>query len=368
MKKILSLLLVLVMLFALVACGAKTEAPATAPAEAPTEGAATEEIVKMKVAVMPYAISMPVFYALENNIDEQFGLDLELVMFSSGATMNEAMASNQFDVALIGGAGIYGIATYDGVYISDQVYYTKVDDGEWHAGDGIYCAADNAATQVKGYNKDYPNVYGDPDAVRGSTILYTSGTTAHQLVIMWLGDLGIGTDEVNMLNMDFAQSYQALITEQADFACLTTPYTMQAHEAGYACVADGYSLHQSSVESMMAPRDYYEDNKESLAKFVNLIYECNQQLTDGGVELKAEWMEKWYDYNGTSYTHEEVLIEMENGDYATWANHGEMEYGKYARDLADFYLLNELLDETAVENVNNNIVTDVMELAKTMQK
>ena len=69
-------------------------------------------------------------YAIENNIDEQFGLDLEMVMFSSGATMNEAMASNQFDVALIGGAGIYGIATYDGVYISDQVYYTKVDDGD----------------------------------------------------------------------------------------------------------------------------------------------------------------------------------------------------------------------------------------------
>ena len=79
-------------------------------------------------------------------------------------------------------------------------------------------------------------------------------------------------------------------------------------------------------------------------------------------------MENWYDYNGTTYTHEEVLVEMENGDYATWANHGDMEYGKYARDLADFYLINELLDETAVENVNKNIVTDVMELAKTMKK
>lgn len=363
MKKVLALILTSVMLFAMCACG-ETKTPTDKPA-AVDETAATE-CTKLKVAVMPYAISLPVYYAIENDMAKDYGLELEMVMFASGATMNEAMASDQFDVALIGGAGIYGIASYDGVYISDQVYYEKVDDGELTAGDGIYALADHPAASVKGYNPEYPNICGDPETVKGSTILYTSGTTAHQLVIMWLNDLGIDLSEVNMLNMDFAQSYNALITGQADFACLTSPYTTDAQDSGYACIADGKSLHQSSVESMMAPHSFYEKNPEALARFINLIYECNKQLDAGGVELKTEWMEKWYDYNGTSYEHENVLAEMTNGFYATWDNYEKYEFGSYARFLAEFYLINELLTPEAVENVNNNLVTDVMELAKSM--
>ncbi len=365
MKKIISLMLVLILTLALVSCG-ETPGETGGNDGGGTEGG-TAEPLKMRVAVMPYAISMPVFYAIESGLAAEHNMELEMVMFTNGATMNEAMASDQFDVALIGGAGIYGIATYDGVYISDQVYYPTVDDGELTAGDGIYCVATDPAAQVKGYNKEFPNVYGDPETVRGKTILYTSGTTAHQLVIMWLNDLGVAMEEVEMLNMDFAQSYQALKAGQADFVCLTSPYTSEAQQAGYTMVADGKSLHKSSVESMMAPRSYYEANKESLAHFINLIYDANSRLEAGGAELKAEWMEKWYDYNGSTYTHEDVLAEFATGYYATWDNHGEVEYGKYAKDLADFYLLNELLTEEAVENVSKNIVTDVMDLAKTLK-
>ena len=368
MKRMIGLFLAVVMMFTMSSCSGSgsSDSQQSDAASIVAGSASTADLVSMRVAVMPYAISMPTYYAIETGLAQQYGLELELVMFSSGATMNEAMASNQFDVAPIGGAGIYGIASYDGVYIADQVIYEKTDDGQPTGGDGIYCLADHPAIDVKGYNEEYPNVCGDPDTVRGSTILYTSGTTAHQLVIMWLDALGIELDEVSMLNMDFAQSYNALKTGQADFACLTSPYTTQAQNEGYAYVADGKSLHQSSVESIMSPRDYYEENKENLARFLCMQYEANRQLEEGGIDLKVEWMKNWYDYNGTSYTDEEVYAEMETGVLCTWDTYTKVEYGAYAKDLADFYLLNELLTQDAVENVNNNITTDVFEMAKKM--
>ena len=116
----------------------------------------------------------------------------------------------------------------------------------------------------------------------------------------------------------------------------------------------------------MAPRDYYESNKENLARFVCMLYEANRQLEEGGIEMKVEWMKKWYDYNGTSYTDEEVYAEMENGVLCTWDTYDQVEYGAYARDLAEFYLLNELLTDDAVANVESNITTDVFEMAKEM--
>ena len=67
MKKIISLMLVLILTLALVSCGGTpgetggNEGGGTEGGG--TEGGGTAEPLKMRVAVMPYAISMPVFYA-----------------------------------------------------------------------------------------------------------------------------------------------------------------------------------------------------------------------------------------------------------------------------------------------------------------
>jgi len=363
-KKFVSIALVVVMVMALfAACGGPAIPETSTSAGQPANGqsvspansdAAPADAKPIKVAAMPYLVSMPVYYAKETGLDKKFGLDMEILSFANGATMNEAMASNQFDVAPIGGAGIFGAANFDGVYIADFQYL--------HGGDEVYAQKDHPATKVKGSNPTYPNILGDAESVKGSTILYTSGTTSQMLTIRWLTALGLKPEDVKMLNMDFAQTLQAFQAGESDFASMCSPYITVAKNEGYVCMADLKGLDMVSVHSTIASREAYNNKKDELARFVNMIYEANKQLVDD-FDLQCEWAKKWYSANGTEFSDDEIKAECEIKEFVTWDSKDKVEYGKYHKEYAEFFVTIEQMTADQVDTVTKNTVKDILELA-----
>ena len=342
MKKIVALILLTLLVFSMAGF-----------ASARAAGEETE-LVPLKVAVMPMHTSSAVYYIVENNLDEAYGLDIEMVLFSSGATMNEALASGQFDCAPIGGAGIFGVASYGGKYVGDY----QINWG----GDEVFAQADHPATQVKGYNPTYPEVYGDPDTVKGTTILYTAGTTSQLVANRWLEAIGVKNDEVSMLNMEYAQTLQAFVTDQADFASLASPWCFEAADDGYVKVADLGTLDMPCVQSVIVPEGAYENKKEDIAKFLDCLYDANGQLMDD-FELYVEWVKKWYETNGNEATEEDVRRECEIKDYVTWDSYQNVEYGAFHGEYADFLVSLEQISPEQAELVVDSVKTDILEMA-----
>jgi NitT/TauT family transport system substrate-binding protein len=110
MKKLIAMLLALVMVMSLAACGAKEPAPAAteAPAaEAPAaEAPATEapvEVVKLNVAYMPnYASLWSVLTAMDKGYFAEEGLEITLWEFADGPSEIAAMEGGSIDLAYIG--------------------------------------------------------------------------------------------------------------------------------------------------------------------------------------------------------------------------------------------------------------------------
>jgi len=111
MKKLIAMLLALVMVLSLAACGAKTEAPAAAEApkaEAPavTEAAPAEpavEPVTLNVAYMPnWGALWAVTAAIEQGYFAEEGITVNLVEIADGPTEIAAMESGSIDLSYIG--------------------------------------------------------------------------------------------------------------------------------------------------------------------------------------------------------------------------------------------------------------------------
>ena len=79
------------------------------------------ELQVIRVAVQPYYISSPIGYIMDNKLDEANGFKIEPVMFPTGAPMNEAIASDSYDVATIGGAFVFGVANFDAHVIASHI-------------------------------------------------------------------------------------------------------------------------------------------------------------------------------------------------------------------------------------------------------
>lgn len=89
MKKALSIVLTLAMLFALCACGAKTEAPATAPAETPAEAPAAEPIVlKFGTTSSDTSLTGMAFHEYSKRLAEKSGGMVDFQVYTSSVLGN----------------------------------------------------------------------------------------------------------------------------------------------------------------------------------------------------------------------------------------------------------------------------------------
>lgn len=366
MKKLISIALASIMAIGLLsACsGAKQSDASTAPeatqesnaeAETPSQSAETPtELTKLRVAVQPFYISSPLGYVMEQGWDKEAGLDIELVMFPSGAPMNEALAAGLWDVSTIGGAFVFGVVNYDAKVIGSHINGT--------GGNEIYIRADSDIATVKASNPTFPEVYGNAETVIGKTILQTTGTTSQLAIIKWLEAIGVKESDVSMVHLEFPQAYQAFKIGEGDVAALVSPYCLQAAGEGYFKAADLSSLGINLYEEIVASKDAYEKMPEELTTFLKLIYRANDAL-ESDFEAKVQTVKKWYNDNGNDVDEDTVRQECSLKPFITSQEALAMEMGVYEKDYAEFMILTEKLTADQLSIVENNVKGELLKAA-----
>ncbi|MHB8277703.1 MAG: ABC transporter substrate-binding protein [Candidatus Humimicrobiaceae bacterium] len=91
-------------------CKAATAAETTAAAETIATVAEKPQYKKFIVGTMPKTMGVPFQYAFENGYFKELGLDIEEIIFPTGAPINEAVAAKKIDVAVSGLASIFSLA------------------------------------------------------------------------------------------------------------------------------------------------------------------------------------------------------------------------------------------------------------------
>ena len=123
--------------------------------------------VKIRSAWMDEHETFLVWYAHEKGWDKEEGIDLELLYFDSGMAQLNALPAGEWVLCGTGAVpAMMGNLRYD-------TYVVAIGNDESYT-NGVMVRKDSPILKTKGYNKDYPDVYGHPDDVRGKTILATT--------------------------------------------------------------------------------------------------------------------------------------------------------------------------------------------------
>ena len=73
----------------------------------------------LAIGTMAMPLGLPVYVAESMGLFDSVGLDVQMDIFASGTPINEAMAADQFDMAVSGWASVYALATGEFTYIGD---------------------------------------------------------------------------------------------------------------------------------------------------------------------------------------------------------------------------------------------------------
>lgn len=313
-----------------------------------------EELTVLRVAANEYFLGTPLSYILDNGLDRRHGLKIDLSVYPSGVQENEAMANGDVDVALIGGSFVFGVVESDAKVIAEYIY----SDG----GNAIYAGKDSALFDVKGFNPTYPDVFGNRETVQGSTIVLEMGTTAQLLAFRWLETIGVRNEEVNIVDMDFAASYDALLDGEGEIAALVSPYSYLAEDLGYKKIASFKELNYPFYEVITASDDAYENRKEDLATFLSLIYMANDIL-ESSSSVKESYVMKWYEDSDNPNTKKMVKAESKEKHLITSEEARKLQMGVFEKKYAMFMAQIGNLDAKQVKIVEENVKTDILEMA-----
>lgn len=342
MKKVFALILALVMVFSLVACGnGKSNDANTA------NGEQNKDLPVIRVAAMPFVTSLPTYYIQQNNLGEKYGFQMEVTMFATGAPMNEALAADLWDVGAMGAAAVTGVANYDEMIIGEVLESTD--------GLGIFVRPDSPIAAAEGYNPSYPTVKGSPETVRGITILAPVGTAQHMNVLKWLEKLGLDATDVNIVNMDTVQAYQALKAGQCDAVALNVPTFFDAINEGMVQVGNLADMGIKYVDMVVANRKAVEGKPELVQAYMDALTEACEALK-GDLDMAADLFVEFLKENGSETSRENCVADLERAQFVTRDDWKGRTIGNFAKELGEFYVSLGQLETSAIDKFESNVI------------
>ena len=232
------------------------------------------DLLKVKTAWVSGLEMFPLWYGKNKGWDKAEGVEVEFQRYGNGPAQMEALPSGAWNIA---GTGVGGILV-GGMRHDVKIIGAPMPDSD--TSNAIYARADSPIFSTKGFNKDFPNVFGSPDSVKGKNVLVTRNSANHFIAGQWLRALGVSPTEVKLTNMDGPSMLVSFDKNIGDVMSAWTPITTAAEARGYKRVASSVSLDARQISQFVADRKWLEANPDTAVKFLRVQYRCNQYIRD----------------------------------------------------------------------------------------
>lgn len=266
MKKLVALFLTICMLVTvLAACGEKDiDKPADNEPADVSNGEASVSYDPVRCGFLTTAIPVPNYYANEQGLYEERGIELEISTFANGPAANEAVGSDSVDIATIGAMpGILGGIAYN----YKVVGWLEDDDFALQ----VYARNDSDIVKAgKGNLPDYPELYGTPETWKGKNIIVASATSAHFAVCGVLDAMGLDESDVNLIDMEGSSGAAAFLAGEGDLYCAWDPQynEFSSNPDSYTRVATCADAGSSFICVTIATEEYCKEHEAELVKYL----------------------------------------------------------------------------------------------------
>ena len=264
-----------------------------------------EKLTKVPTAWMDEHETFLIWYAKEKGWDKEAGLDIDIQYFGSGMDILNALPSGSWVFAGMGGVP----AMMGNLRYGTSVIAIGNDESMTNS---VLVRPDSPIAKVKGYNKDFPEVLGSPDTVKGKTFLTTTVSSAHYALSVWLRVLGLTEKDIVLKNMDQAQALSAYEDGIGDGVCLWAPHAYVGEAKGWKLVANPKLCGRSSPCVIVADRKYADANPEVTARFLSVYMRAMNMLQNEPLEsLVPEYRRFFLEWAGRYYPADLALLDLQ---------------------------------------------------------
>jgi len=313
---------------------------------------AQQEFGKLKVGAIPFTVAVPLQYAYDKGYFEDEGLNIEIIMFSTGAPVNEAIAAERIDISVSGLASVFSLTTGSNKWIG-EINST--------GGMGIYVRPNSPLLSQKGKIPGKPNIYGSADLIKGMKFLGPLGTTSQFCTIRYVENFGLERTDIQQVSMEYGPAYQAFIGGNGDVLSASPPISYQAEAAGYIRAASFEDATDISLhDGIVVRNDVLEKRREEIVRFIRAIYKACDDLQDKN--LRSKYSLEWFSKNAKQYSEEIMKREITDRDYFNKDLMLKSDYvfGKGMVGISAFFADSGMIEKSKLPNVVKSFDTSII--------
>jgi len=319
--------------------------------------AAPGELPVLRVATIPWLLSVPAIFVEAQGWDKEAGFKIELSSYPMGAPMFEAMGSNLWDIGCVGPAAIFAMAN-TGLKLIAEI-------SSCSGGTGAFIRPNHPAAALKGQLPGYPNVYGNAATLKGSKILVPVGSLNHFNVQKWFDLFGLTSDDMQVVHMDNAPSFQAFKVGEGDITAFSPPLSYRARdEEGWINAGGCPELNLDIWDNLYANPRMYNQKKDLIVAFVKQMYRATDYL-NANQEQAAQVLYDWQVKNGITSNLDLARAEVKARGFRTSDSmrNNKANLGSSMRLMAEFYVSIGTLEKEKLSSFNAGITNEIIDLA-----
>ncbi|MBZ2171696.1 nitrate ABC transporter substrate-binding protein [Desulfovibrio sp. DS-1] len=277
------------------------------------------------------------WYAKEKGWDKELGLEFKLHMFDSGMAQVEALPARQWVLGATGGVPMMLAA------LRHDAYLIGIGDDDSLA-NAVLVRPDSPILKTKGFNPQYPELYGHPDDVKGKTILVTTISSGHYAMSLWLRSMGLTDKDVVVKNMDPAQALAAFEKGIGDAVVLWAPLLYNGLKKDWKVASDVRKAGGFVPIVLIGDKKFCDENPEVVARFLKIMFRGIDMLRQEGVGLTPEYT-RFLKWAGLQMAEDEARMDLLMHPVFTLeeqlrmfdASKGESQVQAWQKDLVKFF-------------------------------
>jgi ABC-type nitrate/sulfonate/bicarbonate transport system substrate-binding protein len=352
MRKMLSIVMMLVLSLGLAACGTKesNEKNAETNKVETNSSASAPEYKTLNVGTLASYIGAPAYYAYEKGYFKEAGLDVNLSIFDSGAPINEALAAGEIDIGQSGFASIYALA--GGVC----TWVMEVDNAINST--CLFTAPDSPIANVK--NTD--GTYGSAETVKGTKAIINIGTTSQFVVEQYAEQFGLSSSDITQINLENSAQYQAFKSGESDIMVSFNTLRYQLEDEGYVNLGNFHDIVGLNLyDGVIARNDIMNTRREEVVLYVKCVQRALDELGSDET-LRLDYLKSFYEARGKNIDGKILKRMSDDVIYQTTDIISSEDYifGYGWPGIADFLLAKGKIEPDGRANVDKQIDVSVL--------
>ncbi len=257
-----------------------------------------DEFPKVKTMMFMEQEGFLLWYAKEQGWDKELGIDIEINISQTNGVEEMKRHRENPDVWKITAAS--SIPFLIGSNNNDlKIIGIACDESP---STSVMVKKDSDIFKVKGWNRDYPDIYGSPETIKGKTFLVKGISSGAYTLAAWLDIFNLNFSNVVIKDITGPEILKEMENKKVEGAGLWSPDTYESEYIGYRKVTTADNIQEEIPIMFLADTKYIEANEETVGKFLAVYMRAVDAQKADPNELIPSYQKFLKQYTGRDYS------------------------------------------------------------------